>query len=198
MYLVSPKRVYKGNKAWEKALPEILKLTKFPLIVGRSSSTEFLRKKIIQDLNLYKTDVINETLHFDCCEEDLNRLYKISSKNRCDAIIAAGGGKVLDAGKILANQLSIPCITIPLSASTCAGWTALGNIYSKQGQFIKDINLSSCPDILVFDYSFIKTAPTNTLTSGIADSLAKWYESSITSSSNKDGLVQQAIQISEY
>ena len=196
MYLVSPKRVFKGNKAWEKALPEISKLTKSPLVLGRSSSTYFLRRKIIQDLEFYNSNALNETLYFDCCEEDLNRLYKLSCKNRCDAIIAAGGGKVLDAGKILAYQLSIPCITVPLSASTCAGWTALGNIYSQKGQFIKDINLYSCPDILVFDYSFIKTAPTNTLTSGIADSLAKWYESSITSSSNKDGLVQQAIQIS--
>ena len=196
MHLVSPKRVFKGYKAWEKALPEISKLTKSPMLVGRSTSTKLLREKLLQDLKFYNSKVINETLHFDCCEADLNRLYKLSSKNHCDAIIAAGGGKVLDAGKILAHQLSIPCITVPLSASTCAGWTALGNIYSQEGQFIKDINLSSCPDILVFDYSFIKTAPTNTLTSGIADSLAKWYESSITSSSNRDGLVQQAIQIS--
>ena len=196
MYLVSPKRVFKGNKAWEKALPEISKLTRSPLLVGRSIATSSLRQKIMQDLSFYNTTAINETLYFDCCEEDLNRLHKIASRNNCDAIIAAGGGKVLDAGKILAQYLSIPCITVPLSASTCAGWTALGNIYSKKGQFIKDINLCSCPDILVFDYSFIKTAPINTLTSGIADSLAKWYESSITSSSNRDGLVQQAIQIS--
>ena len=196
MYLVSPKRVFKGNKAWEKALPEVSKLTRSPLLLGRSNATRSLREKITQDLNLYNSKPTNETLLFDCCEQDLNRLLKIASDIQCDAIIAAGGGKVLDAGKILAHHLSIPCITVPLSASTCAGWTALGNIYTPQGQFIKDMNLHSCPDILIFDYSFIKTAPTNTLTSGIADSLAKWYESSITSSSNKDGLVQQAIQIS--
>tara|TARA_Y100000589_G_scaffold34234_1_gene28681 strand:+ start:2262 stop:3353 length:1092 start_codon:yes stop_codon:yes gene_type:complete len=196
MYLVSPKRVFKGNKAWEKALPEISKLTKSPLLIGRSNATYSLRKKITEDLDFYNSKVINETLLFDCCEEDLDRIYNKCTSYHCDAIIAAGGGKVLDAGKILAYKLSIPCITVPLSASTCAGWTALGNIYSKHGQFIKDINLRSCPDIFVFDYSFIKTAPTKTLTSGIADSLAKWYESSITSSSNKDGLVQQAIQIS--
>ena len=133
MYLVSPKRVFKGNKAWEKALPEISKLTKSPLLLGKSRSTNFLRQKIEKDLKFYNSNALNETLYFDCCEEDLNRLYKISCENQCDAIIAAGGGKVLDAGKILADQLSIPCITVPLSASTCAGWTALGNIYSKQG-----------------------------------------------------------------
>ncbi len=196
MYLVSPKRVFKGNKAWSKALPEISKLTKSPLLLGRSNSTAYLRKIILQDLNLNNVKAITETLQFDCCEDDLDRLCNISSSNHCDAIIAAGGGKVLDAGKILAHHLSIPCITVPLSASTCAGWTALGNIYTKQGQFIKDITLESCPEILVLDYSFIQTAPKITLTSGIADSLAKWYESSITSSSNRDGLVQQAIQIS--
>jgi len=32
-----------------------------------------------------------------------------------------GGGKVLDSGKYIAECLNIPCITVPLSASTCAG-----------------------------------------------------------------------------
>ena len=50
--------------------------------------------------------------------------------------------------------------------------------------------------ILVFDHKFIQTAPARTLASGIVDALAKWYESSITSSTIDDGLVQQAIQIS--
>jgi len=94
------------------------------------------------------------------------------------------------------ESLNIPCITVPLSASTCAGWTALSNIYTKDGQFIKDVALGSCPKILVFDHKFIQTAPSRTLASGIADALAKWYESSITSSKIDDGLVQQAIQIS--
>ena len=85
---------------------------------------------------------------------------------------------------------------MPFSASTCAGWTALSNIYTKDGQFIKDVALRSCPKILVYDHKFIQTAPSRTLASGIADALAKWYESSITSSTIDDGLVQQAIQIS--
>ena len=93
-------------------------------------------------------------------------------------------------------MLSIPVITIPLSASTCAGWTALSNIYSIKGQFIEDVELKSCPKILVLDHGFIKTAPKRTLASGIADALAKWYESSLTSSKVNDGLVQQSIQIS--
>lgn len=106
-----------------------------------------------------------------------------------------GGGKVLDAGKLLAHRLSLPCITVPLSASTCAGWTALSNIYSSQGAFKGDVALNRCPDLLVFDHGLVRQAPPRTLASGVADALAKWYEASVSSGDSSDGLVQQAVQM---
>ena len=196
MQSISPETIYRGIYAWEKSLPQITKLTKSPLILGRGINTNNLRNKIISDLKNQNLIVNSSNLQFDCCYEDISRVKKIISKNKNDSVIAAGGGKVLDAGKYIAECLNIPCITVPLSASTCAGWTALSNIYTKNGQFIEDFALRSCPKILVYDHKFIKTAPLRTLASGIADALAKWYESSITSSTIDDGLVQQAIQIS--
>ena len=196
MQLISPEKIFRGNGAWFKALPEIKKVSKRPLLLGRSISTNKIRQQIYDHLNKENFDVYLSNLEFDCCHEDLERIKKFILKNNCDSIIASGGGKVLDAGKFLADSLSIPIITVPLSPSTCAGWTALSNIYSINGQFIEDIQLKSCPKILVLDHAFIETAPKRTLASGIADALAKWYESSLTSSSVEDGLVQQAIQIS--
>jgi len=196
MQSISPETIYRGNDAWEKALPQITKLTKRPLILGRSFHTLNLRNKICEDLKNHDLNVNSDNLGFDCCYEDISRVKDIIFKNNNDALIAAGGGKVLDSGKYIADRLNIPCITVPLSASTCAGWTALSNIYTKNGQFIKDVALRSCPKVLVYDHKFIQTAPSRTLASGIADALAKWYESSITSSRIDDGLVQQAIQIS--
>ena len=196
MQPISPEIIFRGNDAWEEALPQISKITKRPLILGRSASTHELRNKIFKDLknqNLYP-GIAN--LQFDCCDEDISRIKNLILKNNYDSVIAAGGGKVLDSGKYISESLEIPCITVPLSASTCAGWTALSNIYTRNGQFIKDVALRSCPKVLVYEHKFIKTAPARTLASGIADALAKWYESSITSSSINDGLVQQAIQIS--
>ena len=196
MQSISPETIYRGNSAWEKSLPQITKLTKSPLILGRGIQTNNLRNNIFNDLKNQKLNVNSANLQFDCCYEDISRVKNIISNNNNDCVIAAGGGKVLDSGKYISDSLNIPCITVPLSASTCAGWTALSNIYTKDGQFIKDVALGSCPKILVFDHKFIQTAPSRTLASGIADALAKWYESSITSSKIDDGLVQQAIQIS--
>ena len=195
IHSISPSKVVRGEGAWTKSIESITKLCKRPLIIGRSSSTKKLRTSLKNDLILKGFQAISFELDNDCCELDIQNAFKFSIKNKCDGIIAAGGGKVLDAGKLIADLLGINCITVPLSASTCAGWTALSNIYTTDGKFIKDITLKKCPNLMVFDHSFVRAAPPRTLASGMADALAKWYESSLTSTTSQDGFVQQAVQM---
>ena len=150
---------------------------------------------LFNDLKLEKIEPLWDELLHDCCEEDLQRLQHQATITALDGVIAVGGGKVLDAGKLIADRLNLPCITVPLSASTCAGWTALANVYSSTGAFDHDVVLDRCPDLLIFDHQFVQQAPIRTLASGIADALAKWYEASISSGSSTDGLIQQAVQM---
>ena len=192
---ISPSKVFRGEKSWQAGKEYIPLICKSPLLLGRSYITSNIRNLINEDLIKLGIDPIIANLINDCCEEDLESVSKVVRENNCDGVIAAGGGKVLDAGKLIANRLSTPCITIPLSASTCAGFTALSNIYSSTGAFIKDIQLNSCPDILIFDHDFVRTAPPRTLASGIADGLAKWYEASLSNGSSKDGFIQQSVQM---
>ena len=124
MQSISPETIFRGNYAWLESLSHIIKLTKSPLILGRGKYTNKLRKKISSDLKNHNLDVHSANLQFDCCYEDISRIKNIILENNHDSVIAAGGGKVLDSGKYIADCLNIPCITVPLSASTCAGWTA--------------------------------------------------------------------------
>ena len=195
IHRISPSKVIRGENAWNKSIDSIIKLCKKPLILGRSSSTKKLRNTFERDLLSNGIEVMSFDLSHDCCELDVKNVCQFSKKHSCDGIVAAGGGKVLDAGKLIADLLGINCITIPLSASTCAGWTALSNIYTPDGKFIRDVTLKKCPDLLIFDHSIVRAAPPRTLASGIADAVAKWYESSLTSSTSQDGFVQQAVQM---
>jgi len=169
------------------------------LLLGRSVSTAALRQQLLVDLVGQGLDPLAAELQFDCCEADLSNLIQQivnarSNTKAIDAVIAVGGGKVLDAGKLLAHRLGLACITVPTSAATCAGWTALANLYSPGGAFERDVTLDRCPDLLVFDHALVRQAPSATLTSGIADGMAKWYEASVSSCNSPDGLVQQAVQ----
>ncbi|MFL2512649.1 MAG: iron-containing alcohol dehydrogenase family protein [Synechococcus sp.] len=194
-HAIAPSRVIRGGQAWQQSLPVIADLCKRPLLLGRSPATQAIRAGLKADLTARDLTVVEAQLNFDCCEEDLIRLEAVLKEAACDCVIAAGGGKVLDAGKLLACRLKLPCITVPLSAATCAGWTALANIYSQDGAFVSDEALDACPDLLIFDHGLIRQAPTQTLASGIADALAKWYEASVGSGSSTDGIIQQAVQM---
>ena len=192
-HAIAPATVLRGNGAWDEALPLITSLCSRPLVLGRSSSTRVQRQGLVSGLQSSGINPRVAELEFDCCEQDLQRL--VPQAEGCDGVLAAGGGKVLDAGKLLAHRLGLPCITVPLSASTCAGWTALANIYSPEGAFQEDVALDRCPDLLVFDHTLVRQAPPRTLASGVADALAKWYEASVSSGDSTDGLVQQAVQM---
>ena len=192
---IAPAQVIRGSGAWGEALPSVGALCTQPLVLGRSPATENLRSQLCRDLTELGLTVQQQLLNHDCCEQDLQRIEAASRGLGCDAVIAAGGGKVLDAGKLLADRLNVACITVPLSAATCAGWTALSNLYSPQGAFMGDQSLRRCPDLLVFDHDLLLQAPARTLASGIADALAKWYEASVSSGSSQDGLTQQAVQM---
>ena len=192
---IAPRKVIRGKDAFNQSVMHIKSICKNPLIIGRSLATNNIRNTIQRKLQESDLNIINFNLKYDCCEIDLKEGELICRKNKCDSIIAIGGGKVLDAGKLIADRLSLACITIPTSSATCAGWTSLSNIYSPNGAFVEDRSLRSCPELLIFDHGIVKKAPKNTLASGIADALAKWYEASLTSNASSDGLVQQAVQM---
>ncbi len=194
-HAVAPTTVLRGPGVWMAALPRVAALSRRPMLLGRSACTLDLRLRLQATLETAGLEPQAAELLHDCCEQDLIRLAALSRSAACDAVLAAGGGKVLDAGKLLADRLGLPCITVPTSAATCAGWTALANIYTPAGAFERDVALARCPDLLVFDHELVRQAPARTLASGIADAMAKWYEASVSSGNSSDGLVQQAVQM---
>ena len=89
MQSISPEIIFRGKDAWEKALPQITKLTKNPLILGRSIFTNNLRNKICCDLKDQNINPYSANLEFDCCYEDISRVKNIILKYNHDAVMTA-------------------------------------------------------------------------------------------------------------
>jgi len=192
---IAPALVLRGRGAWQSALSTIGSLVQRPLWLGRRFAASPLGCRHAADLEGAGLSLLRANLQHDCCDDDVERIAIEVTSAGCDGVIAFGGGKVLDAGKLLADRLDLPCITVPTSAATCAGWTALANVYSPEGAFCYDVPLRRCPELLVFDHDLVAQAPPRTLASGIADAVAKWYEASVSSGASSDGLIQQAVQM---
>ena len=98
-----------------------------------------------------------------------------------DMLFAVGGGKAIDAVKVLAQRNNKPFFTFPTIASTCAACTSLGILYHPDGS-LREYSFSKIPPNHIFiDTEIIANAPTKYLWAGIGDTMAKHYECTISS-----------------
>jgi glycerol dehydrogenase len=192
--LVAPGRVLRGEKCLVESGDAIALLGYRPLIVGGNRTLEMVRSYMQPVLKQQQLTASQSSYSPDCAESSLARLREAVEEHQADFIIGIGGGKALDTAKLLAHQCQLPIATIPTSAATCAAWTALSNIYSETGAFQYDVALARCPDLLILDYSLIRTASQRTLVAGIGDAIAKWYEASVSSGNSTATLTIAAVQ----
>lgn len=191
---IAPAQVIRAPQALKAAGATIARLGSRPLIVGGDRSLAVVQNRLQPVLEQQKLQFTQASYGTDCSEAGLAALKKAAVAHKADLIIGVGGGKALDAAKLVAHQCQLPVVTIPTSAATCAAWTALSNVYSEQGAFLYDVSLSRCPDLLILDYDLIQTAPQHTLVAGIGDAIAKWYEASVSSGHSEQTLIIAAVQ----
>ncbi|HEY9874863.1 MAG TPA: iron-containing alcohol dehydrogenase family protein [Candidatus Obscuribacterales bacterium] len=192
--MVAPAQVLRGSQALAQAGEAIARLGRRPLIVGGDRTLATTQPQLQPVLEQQQLQFAQASYTPDCSEASLALLRQAVSEHKADLIIGVGGGKALDAAKLLAHQCQLPVVTVPTSAATCAAWTALSNVYTDEGAFLYDVGLPRCPDLLILDYSLIQTAPQRTLIAGIGDALAKWYEASVSSGSSEQTLIIAAVQ----
>jgi glycerol dehydrogenase-like iron-containing ADH family enzyme len=191
---IAPAQVVRGERALEQMGPAIARLGQRPLLVGGDRTLAVIQPRLLPVLQDQYLPVAQCTYGADCTETALATLHQAVTDHQADLIIGIGGGKALDAAKLLAHQVRLPIVTIPTSAATCAAWTALANIYTEQGAFLYDVGLAKCPDLLILDYALIATAPQRTLVAGIGDAIAKWYEASVSSGHSERTFLIAAVQ----
>jgi glycerol dehydrogenase-like iron-containing ADH family enzyme len=110
----------------------------------------------------------------ECTEAAIERIATESEP--FDVLLAVGGGKVLDAAKAAAAAAGIPCVTLPTSAATCAAYTPLSILHEPGGAYVESRRLSQPVAAMILDPHLILTAPPRLLAAGIADAVARAFD----------------------
>lgn len=139
----------------------------------------------LPDLSNQGIEVVDVVFNGECSMNEIQRMIDLVKKEKLDAIIGLGGGKVLDTAKAAGYKAgAIPIILLPTMASNCAAWSCLSVLYKDNGECIGHEIYPMQTSLVLVDPRVILDSPIDYFIAGVADTIAKWYES--------DLLLQQA------
>lgn len=161
-----PRKILMGNGTSEK-IQELLKelrLTGTPLILAGPLTKEIVGKRIAANLEGMgpRMEIVKDGT--------LEEAEKISKGAAADIVISAGGGAVIDVGKVIALKKNAEFICVPTAPSHDGIFSGRANL--KDGRKKPSI-AARMPLAIVADINIIKNAPHKLVASGFADTVAK-------------------------
>ena len=112
----------------------------------------------------------------ECSRNEIDRLKGIATEYGATAIAAIGGGKPIDACKVVADELGIPIIVASTIAATDAPTSGCAVVYTDDGVYVGVLYQKHNPDVVLIDTDIIVKAPVRFLVSGMGDALATFFE----------------------
>jgi glycerol dehydrogenase len=115
----------------------------------------------------------------ECTGAEVRRGCEAARAAGARVIIGSGGGKVLDTGRAIAADLSLPVVNCPTIASSDAPCSALSVMYTEGGNFEEYRIYRRNPDLVLVDTAVIAKSPARPLVAGMGDALATWFEAKV-------------------
>ncbi|MGI6211861.1 MAG: glycerol dehydrogenase [Anaerovoracaceae bacterium] len=176
MSLAGPEAYYQGKGLLKDMASCISNLGKRFLIITDDIVWVIINKDITRAFA--RSDLTFEVERFtgESTENEAKRLAKRAETLRCDALIGAGGGKVIDSTKFAADLIGKPVVIVPTAATSDAPCSTMSVVYDEDGTFLVSRRMKHHPAAVLVDTDIISKAPVRLLRAGIGDAYATWYE----------------------
>ena len=172
-----------GDSAYEN-VPKICEAygTK-AVAIGGKLALEAARPYLLEALKDSKIEIIDFIWYGgEASFENGDALMENPSLKDADMIFAVGGGKAIDCNKYVAYTLDKPLFAFPTIAGTCAAVSSVAVMYFPNGVMKETCQFGSLPPIHVFiNTKVIAEAPEVYLWTGMGDTMAKHFETSLAS-----------------
>lgn len=174
--LISPSRYVQGEGAINEIGVNAARLGTKALFTGGKTALSTIGAAVEESLKKENLGFHREHFNGECSSSEIDRLVEVARKEKCDFVIAAGGGKVIDTGKAVGFYMKIPVVVVPTIAATDAPCSALAVVYTDKGVFERYLVLPKNPDCVLVDTGIVAKAPVKFLVSGMGDALATFWE----------------------
>ncbi len=172
-----------GDSAYENVGNICRAYGKKAVAIGGKRALEAVRGYLLESLENSDLSVIDFIWYGgEASFENGDALINNSSVKEADMIFAIGGGKSIDCCKYVAHTLNKPLFSFPTIAGTCAAVSSVAVMYYPNGEMKDTYQFGNLPPIHIFiNTRVIAEAPDVYLWTGMGDTMAKHFETSLAS-----------------
>ncbi|YCI06166.1 glycerol dehydrogenase (plasmid) [Ensifer sp. D2-11] len=108
--------------------------------------------------------------------DEIARIVAKIGDTPTDIVIAAGGGKTIDTGKMVARNIGAAFVSVPTVASNDSPTSHIAVIYDSDHKLVGVEENKGNPDLVLVDTEIVVKAPLELLSAGVGDALVKVFE----------------------
>lgn len=172
----SPRRYLQGPDAIARLGEEIARIGKSAVLVADAHVLGLVGAKAKASCEAAGVALTEITFGGEITHAEVERMAGLCGKNPPEVVIAAGGGKTIDAGKFLSGKIKAKLATMPTVASNDSPTSHIIVVYDENHKLTGVEKLSANPDFVLVDTAIIAKAPAILLAAGIGDAIVKRFE----------------------
>lgn len=146
------------------------------LLMGGRTALSVSQRAIEESFRTQKMGCVAERFGGESTRSEINRLVNIGRENKVNFVIGVGGGKALDAAKVVSYYLEVPLALVPTVAATDAACSAQAPIYTDEHTFEELIIRPKNPDLVLVSTDIVAKAPVRFLVAGMGDAICTKFE----------------------
>lgn len=169
-------RYIQEQDALDHSGEEVLRFGKKPYVIGGPRALKAAGERMIKSFHNAGLDYIIEEFPGYPSVQKIDRLKRTVHDDNYDAIVAVGGGRIMDLAKAAASKLRLPIVAVPTQAATCAAFSPLSVLYTPEGKSDTYIHFEQEVNAVLVDERVMLTQTPRLLAAGILDGMAKYIE----------------------
>jgi glycerol dehydrogenase len=172
----APRRYVQGKNVLSTIGAELSSIGKSAVLLADERVSGIVGDTVAQSCEAAGVKLIRLTFSGEVTYAEVDRLARLAEGQSYDIVVAAGGGKTIDTGKLLSRAIGTVFVSVPTVASNDSPTSHIAVVYDENHKLVGVEENKANPELVLVDTAIIAKAPLKLLAAGVGDALVKRFE----------------------